>query len=119
MLEYTINNTVYKFNAGFAFIRAIQPVKKDAAGGDQGLMWTMAGVMDRDPERLRDALLAMNTGQEPRITQDDLEAWLEQHEDLEKVFVEVSDFFGRANCTTSTWSRLQAVVTLANAAKKG
>lgn len=118
MLEYTINSETYQFNAGFAFLREIEKAHTDAAGKDNGLLWTMAGVVDRDPERLRDALLAMNTGQTPRIDRETLEHWIEDHEDLESVFSDVESFFGNANCTKTAWNRLQLIVRVAKAAKE-
>lgn len=118
MLEYDINGKRYQFNAGFAFIKAANSRKQDASGKDVGLLWSMAGVVDRDIERLRDVLMDMNTGREPRLTEAELEAWLESHEDLDKVFVEVSDFFENANCTKEPWKKLSALVELAKATKR-
>lgn len=118
MLEYKIGSETYQFNAGFAFLREIEKSHTDAAGKDNGLIWTMAGVVDRDPERLRDALLAMNVGQTPRIDRETLEHWLEDHEDLESVFSDAESFFEAANCTKIAWNRLQLLVRVAKAAKE-
>lgn len=118
MLEYTIDGKTYQFNAGFAFLREIDKAHADTAGKDNGLIWTMAGVVDRDPERLRDALLAMNTGQNPRIDRETLERWIETHEALDDVFVDVESFFEHANCTKVAWARLMLLVRVAKAAKE-
>lgn len=118
MLEYDIDGKRYQFNAGFAFIRAANSRKQDAAGKDVGLLWCMAGVVDRDVERLRDVLMDMNTGREPRLTEAELETWLENHDDLDGVFDAVANFFENANCTREPWRKLSALVELAKATKR-
>ena len=118
MLEYTISGEVYSFNAGFNFIREAQALRKNESGEPVGLVWCMAGIEDRNPERLRDALLAMNVGLTPRVTQEKLEGWIEDHTDIDTVYDEVADFFGHANCTKEAWKRFQSLVQLARPKKK-
>lgn len=118
MLEYDINGKRYQFNAGFSFIKNSNERKQDQAGNNIGLLWCMAGIVDRDVERLRDVLLDMNSGRTPRVTEKEIEEWLEAHEDIEKVFTEVADFFGKANCTREQWNKLLVLVKLAKETKR-
>lgn len=118
MLEYTIGGETYQFNAGFGFLREADSLRIGEDGKPNGVLWCMAGIMDREPERLRDTLLAMNKGLTPRIDAGKLEKWLESHENIEGVYEDVVRFFEGANCTRTKWQKMQTFLQLASAAKQ-
>lgn len=109
MLELTIKGTVYQFNFGMGFMREMN--KRVVAKGDSstnatkniGLQFMIGGVMDNDVETLVDVLLAANKGQEPRVTRDLLDAYIDDGEtDIDKLFETVMDFLSKANATKKT-----------------
>ena len=109
MLELTIKGTVYQFNFGMGFMREMN--KRVVAKGDSstnatknvGLQFMIGGVMDNDVETLVDVLLAANKGQEPRVTRDLLDAYIDDEEtDIDKLFEAVMDFLSKANATKKT-----------------
>lgn len=109
MLELTIKGTVYQFNFDMGFMREMN--KRVVAKGDSstnatknvGLQFMIGGVMDNDVETLVDVLLAANKGQEPRVTRDLLDAYIDDEEtDIDKLFEAVMDFLSKANATKKT-----------------
>lgn len=109
MLELTIKGTVYQFNFGMGFMREMN--KRVVAKGDSstnatkniGLQFMIGGVMDNDVETLVDVLLAANKGQEPRVTRDLLDAYIDDAEtDIDELFETVMDFLSKANATKKT-----------------
>ena len=101
VMELEINGSVYRFKAGFAFIREVEPLKTQVQNGvrqDVGLNFVLAGIYDGDVESLRIALDKMNKGETPRITQAQLEEYIEECDDIEKLFKDTMDFLSNANC---------------------
>ena len=100
-MELEINGSVYRFKAGFAFIREVEPLKTQVQNGvrqDVGLNFVLAGIYDGDVESLRIALDKMNKGENPRITKAQLEEYIEECDDIEKLFKDTIDFLSNANC---------------------
>lgn len=109
MFELTIKEKVYQFNFGMGFIREIDPtVTKEIDGikgkvQNLGLQYAIAGVIDGDVVTLADVLFRANKGFEPRITQKEIESYIEdENTDLDALFVDVLSFFETANCTKKT-----------------
>lgn len=105
MFEIEMNGTMYQFNFGIGFMRdadrGIQS-KPDQNGVTQnlGLRYMIAGIMDGDCTKLSDALLLANKGFAPRLSQKDLDAYLEDEStDIDKVFDDVLGFLRTANAT--------------------
>lgn len=101
-MELEINGKVYAFKAGFAFIREAEPIKKQNQNGtDQnvGLNFILGSLYDGDVDVLLTALDLMNKGQDPRVSKADLESYIEECEDIEKLFKDILDFLQSANCT--------------------
>lgn len=106
MFELTINEVVYSFHFGMGFMREINrkvgvpvdglpDVKKNI-----GLRYHVAGIIDGDLESLVEVLLAANKGQNPRITAEKLDAFIDDEStDIDFLFREVLDFLGKQNAT--------------------
>jgi hypothetical protein len=106
MFELTINEVVYSFHFGMGFMREINKkvgvpvdglpdVKKNI-----GLRYHVAGIIDGDLESLVEVLLAANKGQNPRITAEKLDAFIDDEStDIDFLFREVLDFLGKQNAT--------------------
>ena len=109
MFELTIKEKVYQFNFGMGFIREIDPtVTKEIDGikgkvQNLGLQYAIAGVIDGDAVTLADVLFRANKGFEPRITQKEIESYIEdENTDLDALFADVLGFFKSANVTKKT-----------------
>lgn len=109
IMELTINDKVYQFKAGFAFIREVEPMRKQKQNGleeDVGLNMLIGGLYDRDADDLLTVLYAMNKGQQPRVTRTDLEEYIEECDDIEGLFKQVNDFLLESNCTKAKTAKL-------------
>lgn len=106
MFELTINNTVYEFNFGMGFMRELDPTVTKPIDGvkgkvqNLGVQYAIAGIIDGDVEALGDVLLRANKGFNPRLTQKDVDAFIENEEtNLDEVFEAVLGFLKSANVT--------------------
>lgn len=100
--ELTIDNQVYEFKAGIGFLRdANKRIQQKIDGTDQfknmGLQYLVAGIIDGDIEDLIDTLDLMNKGCEPRLTKKQIEKYIEEVEDIDKLFDDVLGFLKNAN----------------------
>ncbi len=109
MFELTINGVVYQFNFGMGFMRTINKKVGTPVDGlpdvkrNIGLRYYISGVMDGDLEDLEEILLAANVNQNPRITREDLDAYIDDADtDIDKLFKDVLDFLKSANATKKT-----------------
>lgn len=106
MFELTINNTVYEFNFGMGFMRELDPTVTKPIEGvkgkvqNLGVQYAIAGIIDGDVEALGDVLIRGNKGFNPRLTQKDVDAFIEDAEtNLDEVFEAVLGFLKSANVT--------------------
>ena len=109
VMELEIDNAIYQFKAGFAFIREVDPMQKQRQNGIEenvGLNLLIGGLYDKDTEDLLTALYAMNKGQNPRVTKSKLEEYIEDCDDVEGLFDQVVDFLSKSNCVKSKAKRL-------------
>lgn len=109
MFELTINDTTYQFNFGMGFVREIDPtVTKaidDVKGKVQhmGLQFAVAGIIDGDVATLADVLVRANKGFDPRLTQKEIDRYIEDEDtDIDKLFDDVLGFLKTANATKKT-----------------
>lgn len=114
MFELTINGQVYQFRFGFGFLKEINkqvsvPVKNmPGVSQNVGLRWAIARIMDGDLEALVEVLDVANKGQNPRLTRGTLEAYVEDAStDIDQLFTDVLDFFGKSNCTRNPLEELR------------
>ena len=105
MHELTINGTVYQFKFGFGFVRKIGGAYKVPVSGipnatkDAGLFLAIANVKDGDTLELARVLDVANEGQTPRLTKQEIEAYIEdENTDIDWLIDTVMGFLLRANC---------------------
>jgi len=106
MFELTINSKVYQFNFGIGFLREIDGTVTKAIDGvkgkvqNMGLQYAVGGVMDCNIIDIADVLLRANKGYEPRLTQAEVESYLESDTtDIEELSEKLMGFFKTANAT--------------------
>ncbi|MDO4803889.1 MAG: tail assembly chaperone [Lachnospiraceae bacterium] len=102
LMELEIGGTVYSFRAGFAFIREVDPMKKQKQNGMEqnvGLNVLIGGLYDGNVDDLLTCLDAMNKTEKPRATKTALEGYIEECDDIDGLFDQVKDFLSNANCT--------------------
>lgn len=106
MLELTIKEEVYQFNFGMGFLRDINKLVSIPVDGmpsikkNIGLRYSIAKLYDGDVETLEDVLIAANKGQEPRVTKQLLDEYIDDEStDIENTFEEVMTFLKTANAT--------------------
>jgi len=102
MMELQIKGQVYQFKFGFGFMREIdkQQIVKAPNGTQQniGFQTAVGGILDGDAQALEDVLLLANKGQDPRLTADVLEEYIEDEEtDVDALFDRVIDFLKKSN----------------------
>ena len=102
VMELTIGNQVYEFKAGIGFMReankrVVEKIDNTDTCRGVGLTYLVAGIIDGDIDDLVDALDLMNKGMKPRVTRAQLEEYVEDVEDIDKLFEDVLDFFANAN----------------------
>ena len=117
MFELTINNTVYEFNFGMGFMRELDPTVTKPIDGvkgkaqNLGVQYAVAGIIDGDVEALGDVLLRGNKGFTPRLTQKDVDAFIENAQtNLDEVFETVLGFLKSANVTKKVTQMLLETV---------
>lgn len=116
-MELTINGQVYQFNFGMGFLRDVNkriqmPVDnlKDVSKGI-GLRYMISSVMDGDMEALVDLLDAANQGQNPRVTRDQLDGYIDDPgTDIDKLFEDTLGFLRTANATKKTVAEIEKAV---------
>lgn len=102
VMELTIGNQVYEFKAGIGFMReankrVVEKIDNTDTYRGVGLTYLVAGIIDGDINDLVDALDIMNKGMKPRVTRAQLEEYVEEVDDIDKLFEDVLDFFANAN----------------------
>lgn len=113
--EIEMNGTMYAFNFGMGFLKAInsratEKVPNSNYSVNVGAKYLMAQVMSDDVEALCDVLMTANKGETPRLTQKELETYIEDETtDIEALFAQVVDFFGKANATKMVYKELQSL----------
>lgn len=101
-LELEIGGIVHQFRAGFDFIDAVEPLTKQTQNGyteEVGLNKILYGLQEGDARDLATALYYMNKGDDKRLSMKAVQQYIEDHEDVEKLFTTVKDFLLSSNCT--------------------
>lgn len=114
MLELTINEKVYQFNFGIGFVREVNKTVKKPIDGmpdlteDVGLAFTVAKLIDGDVITLVDVLDIANKRSTPRITKNELEAYIDSEDtDIEELFEKVMVFLEKANAAKKIVRKLK------------
>lgn len=117
MFELTINEKVYQFKFGMGFLRELDPTVTKPVEGVKGkeqhlgVQYAVAGIIDGDVMALCDVLVRANKGFDPRVTQKEIEAYIEDDStDIDALFGDVLGFLKNANATKKiTMNLLEAV----------
>lgn len=116
MFELTIKGNVYQFAFNMGFLRAANRTLKAPMDGvpnaekNVGLRMMIADVMDGDPEALVDLLIIANAKQEPNVSKDLLDEYIDNEEtDIDGLFKMVLDFLEKSNATKKTVASLKLI----------
>ena len=117
MFEITINDVVYQFNLGMGFMREINKKVTTPIDGlkdvkkNIGLQYLVASIIDGDLEALVEVLDCANKGQNPRVTRQLLDAYIDDEStDIDALFDQVLDFLKKTNATAKTVGDLLRVI---------
>lgn len=118
--EIEMNGTAYSFNFGMGFLKTINALASEKVPNSNytvntGAKYIIAQVMSDDVEALCEVLLTANKGETPRLTQNELYKFIESEDtDIEALFAQVVDFFGKANATKLLYKELKALAETEN-----
>lgn len=101
-MEIEVNGEIYQLVAGFGFLHEVNKklavnVKDTGTKKEIGLKYMVASIIEGDIDALVDCIFYMNSGQSPRLKKAQIESYLEDVEDIDKVFEDVIDFLSHAN----------------------
>ena len=101
-MEIEVNGEIYQLVAGFGFLHEVNKklsidVPNTGTKKEVGLKYMVASIIDGDIDALADCIFYMNIGQSPRLKKAQVESYLEDVEDIDKVFDDVIDFLSQAN----------------------
>lgn len=114
MFELEIKGTMYPFNFGMGFLREVNKkisIPVDGVPGvkqNVGLRHIIGRLMDGDMEAMVEVLSAANFKQEPRITGDQLDAFIDDPDtNIDELFDKVQDFLLQSNATRKTMQEMK------------
>lgn len=117
MHELTINGTVFQFNFGIGFMREINKEVSAPVDGfpgvkkSLGLRYAVANIVDGDIDMLEKVLDYANKGQNPRVTKQTLDAYIDDETtDIDKLFEDVLNFLKQTNATRKTTNEILEAV---------
>lgn len=101
-MEIEVNGEIYQLVAGFGFLHEVNKklsidVSNTGTKKEVGLKYMVASIIDGDIDALADCIFYMNIGQSPRLKKAQVESYLEDVEDIDKVFEDVINFLSQAN----------------------
>lgn len=106
MFELTIKDKVYNFSFNMGFVREINEKMKIPVDGaphekqNVGLRNRIINLLDNDMETLVEVLYVANRKQDPRVTCDLLDYYIDEEcNDVDELFKMVMDFLKKANAT--------------------
>ena len=88
-MQFEINGKEYEFKASIKFMRALNEKVKTKSGDREvelGMTYALGGIIGGEIEDLIDVLYAMNIGFSPRIKKEELEAYIEDCDDIDGLF---------------------------------
>lgn len=106
MRTIEMNGTAYPVKFGMGFLKKINGQKKIAVDGmpgtqqNVGLRYAYSQLMDGNVETLIDVILLANETEEPRLTRQTVEDFIEDDTtDIDRVFEDVMAFLSASNAT--------------------
>ena len=124
MMELTIKEKVYQFNFNMGFLREVNKKYQKPIDGvpnakeNVGLQMIIAGVNAGDCEFLAEVLHAANIGMTPRATMKEIEQYIDECEDIDKLFDDVIEGLKSANATKKITLKMLAEIAEAEARQK-
>ena len=125
MFELVINDKAYQFNFGMGFLREVNNKYQKPIDGlpgakeNIGLQLLFTGVAQGGTEYLVELLEAANKGQNPRVTRALIDQYIDECEDIDKLFDDVIEGLKSANATKKVtmaiWEELEKQKAQANA----
>lgn len=124
MPEIVINKKAYPLRFGMGFLRSIDAsVTKEIEPGVPypiGFQYKISELLDGYVYALADIILAANATEEPRLTQDVLDAYLEDETtDIDKLTSDVLGFLKSSNVTGKTVREMETAVALVKEMMRG
>lgn len=101
-MELLINDKTYKFNFGIAFLRELDKsaeVERNGIKFGVGLDTAIPFLFENNPIKLEEILLAANKTETPRVSVKDLDEYIENVDDIEKLFNDVIEELQESNVT--------------------
>lgn len=113
-MEIEVNGEIYKLVAGFGFLHEVNKklavdVQSTGTKKEIGLKYMVASIIEGDIDALVDCIFYMNSGQSPRLKKQQIESYLEDVEDIDKVFEDVINFLSHANVCRKEVMQLMSV----------
>lgn len=113
-MEIEVNGEIYQLVAGFGFLHEVNKklavdVQSIGTKKEVGLKFMVASIIDGDIDALADCIFYMNSGQSPRLKKSQIESYLEDVEDIDKVFEDVINFLSHANVCRKEVMQLMSV----------
>lgn len=113
-MEIEVNGEIYQLVAGFGFLHEVNKkvaidVPSTGTKKEVGLKFMVARIIDGDIDALVDCIFYMNSGQSPRLKKQQIESYLEDVEDIDKVFEDVINFLSHANVCRKEVMQLMSV----------
>lgn len=95
-MQKTINGTKYNFEFGIKFLRELDKLFAPEVSGMQmkygfGLDLTINTLLSAQPQIVSNYLLAANSTETPRIGGEELDAWIEEQEDIQPIADEIAE----------------------------
>lgn len=113
-MEIEVNGEIYQLVAGFGFLHEVNKkvaidVQSTGTKKEVGLKYMAASIIEGDIDALVDCIFYMNSGQSPRLKKAQIESYLEDVEDIDKVFEDVINFLSHANVCRKEVMQLMSV----------
>lgn len=113
-MEIEVNGEIYKLVAGFGFLHEVNKklaidVQSTGTKKEIGFKYMVASIIEGDIDALVDCIFYMNSGQSPRLKKTQIESYLEDVEDIDKVFEDVINFLSHANVCRKEVMQLMSV----------
>lgn len=113
-MEIEVNGEIYQLVAGFGFLHEVNKklaidVQSTGTKKEIGLKYMAASIIEGDIDALVDCIFYMNSGQSPRLKKTQIESYLEDVEDIDKVFEDVINFLSHANVCRKEVMQLMSV----------
>ena len=115
-MELEINNTLYSFNFGMAFLRDINkkietPIEQGSMIKQQiGLKYYLSLLFDGDLTALVDVLEIANRTETPRLAARELDKFIDSEDDTEAIFGAVLEGLEQANATKKVLKQVREAV---------